>query len=431
MSFSAVQAKSVNPVNFCVPSKEVIEAATKIQAAYRGHLVRKKDASQLSAADIKLCEDILAYRSFPSIGEAMPKAESGDTPVYFPPQAPNCILKLSGNDMARSQVKDTSSTRLEKMNYARQLCKSNQFTALLIPKAAVSRGKSVLFEQRMTFNPYHIEQERLAVVHSQAPAIRQFTKFVLLTGMWDLQIDKNYKSAHSWARFDNFPLMETKNGEQTTLQIALIDLERIETTVKKMHFQLLPKLAYVFPHSFQLIMEEAKTNGLTDEEKEKISKKLTKWHEMGLARSDHFHKSLVEYCEKKKNNVAGIQFLTPEIKKEIIDQFASEKSIKDQNIPLLVKCFELFFEAVEKALNIEDSQPSVFGEKSIYTNSAVFEWPTREAIREFEKAQNGDLSCWDDKYLRLDVEVDFFKIIEAKGIVHSAYFQGFRTFIIC
>ncbi len=385
--------------------------------------------SELSPEDVKLCEEILGGRSLPLVGDDMPRAHSGDTRVYFPPQAPNCILKMSGETKLRSSSKDGPFERLSKMNFARQLCKTNNLSDLVIPRASVSQDREVLFEQRMNFNNYDVEQERLAVVHSQAQAIRQFTKFVLLTGMWDLHLDRYSNSPHYWARFDNFPLMEKREANQSTLQIALIDLERIETTAKKIHFQLLPKLVYVFPHSFELIMEEARavglTNGLTDKERDKISK----WHKRGLVRSDYFHKNLVHYCEKKKSGVAGIKFLTSEMKNEIINKFADEKSIKEQNKPLLVKCFESFFESLEELDKDETCPSSIFGEKSITINTASFR-KTNEAIAKLVREENKDKSYSDKNYLEINQTQDFFKIMQEKGVVYSAYNQGFRVFII-
>lgn len=386
-------------------------------------------SSELSPEDVILCEEILAGRSLPLIGDDMPRAQSGDTRVYFPPQAPGCILKMAGKTKSTNGSKDGASERVSKMNFARQLCKTNSLSDLLIPRASVSQDGEVLFEQRMNFTDYDVEQERLAVVHSQAPAIRQFTKFVLLTGMWDLHLDRCRNSPHNWARFDNFPLMEKQEADQSTLQIALIDLERIETTAKKIHFQLLPKLVYVFPHSFELIMEEARAAGLTDELTDDVGKKISKWHERGLARSDYFHKNLVQYCEKKKSGLAGITFLTSEMKDEIINQFAKEKSIKEQNRPLLEKCFEAFFESLEEFDKDETCPSTIFGEKFFTANVWSFR-KTEEAIAKLEREENKGKSYSDTNYLQLDLARDFFKIIQEKGIIYSAHFQGFRAFII-
>jgi hypothetical protein len=355
---------SVSSVGSLLFSEENQISAVRIQSIYRGYRVRKLTKESFLAKALRSGFDQLI-----NARHNMPQSEWGNAQVYLPNHVPQVVLKET----------KASYYRLCLMSFARKVCKINQSSGLVVPKALISKDFEFLLEQRLSFDLNIIEQERLVKTYSQSDTIRELTRFVLDTDLWDIALmDRCVTSSFPWVRFDNIPLFETRQGDQAQLNIGLIDVEGISTRLEGKFFYLLPKLVYIFPYSDNLILEEASKKGIAEEEIRALKPSLDQSKKLGLERNNRYCDQLIAYLEDKKQNRAGLESLTDVKQKEISTELAKFYGIEDEHLPLVEAYVR---KLAELLIGIKESTPShnsVYGEKVICRNLAYYDWPLCE-----------------------------------------------------
>lgn len=347
------------------------EKAVKIQSLFRGYRVRKIVNENFLPKQLRAPCNALLFRN---LLEAMPQADSGDSDVYFPDQIPNVVLK----EPAISQKPScTAYFRLRLMCHARKLCQLNGFNSLVIPKARLSNSQKFIFEERLPFNSNFIEQERLATVHSQDKAIKQFTRFVLETGMWDIVLNyRQIKDDFPLAKRDNFPLYLNRTGETETVHIGLVDLEHISTKKTESNHKLLLQLVYVFPNSFHLILAEAREYGIKESLLEELHGDLIIQHNLGLLRNKLWHTDLIAYMDNKRAAGMDVKTLVDSKLEMIFNEMVNEFKIPENAMPEFRAYLVKFCSILVTLLSKDISYNSVYGEKHRLLNTAYFDIPS-------------------------------------------------------
>lgn len=308
------------------------------------------------------------------------------------------------------------------MDYARKIVAIYGFTQLKIPKAMLSEYENFLFEERIAFNSNIIEQTRLSTVYAQDKAVREFCKFVLLTNLWDIVLfDREHECLFPWIRFDNFPFYLDSKAGQPTLKIGLIDLERI--SVKRgVYYKMLPSLIYVFPHSEDLILEEAIALGVVSKENlDEIKNKFEENKNLGLQHKKLWHSDLISYIDYKKS-------LKQNFEDEVKDKFDQiyQAMIKEFELPEKTHItFKAYLEEFMKALiNIkteETKYKSIYGEVYTKTNSAFLDRPVKKESKAFEKEWGNGEWLTTKQFLKTCVD---------HKLIYYFFEQGYRLNII-
>ncbi|MCH9608960.1 MAG: hypothetical protein S4CHLAM45_02990 [Chlamydiales bacterium] len=224
-------------------------AAVKIQTAWRGHFVRaqfkkeKINSALLSYAYLRLATPYLA----PDELEQLPKVLDGRTNVYLLPNLP-VVLKGSG--------RQASKERFEQMGKAQIHCRSLGYQHLVIPKARVHQH--FIVEERLSIVSTHRKyQIGLYTKNSSlfTAAVKEFTDFLCHATLTDIVESGFYyyegKLEAHLGRYDNIALyLEGEEGK-----IGLVDLERYENSLQNPCYEEICKTALLlFPHHLEEIM---------------------------------------------------------------------------------------------------------------------------------------------------------------------------------
>ena len=223
-----------------IPPLAGVQFATKCQSLWRGHLVRRNYLPK---------ETFLQAKGFPNIKD-LPQASQGVSKVYFPQDLP-VVFKDLGEE--RSQ------RRFLTMWQARDLCKKNGYTHLLIPRATPYGGYNI--EERLPVKD--LKQKDQACLYednteSFTPAVQEFTGFLCQSVFPDIlaPVHPYQKSSDiPIGRYDNLPLM-FESGEG---KIALIDLGGYRVREKLLRFddaiKSVKTALFIFPYHFNEIFQ--------------------------------------------------------------------------------------------------------------------------------------------------------------------------------
>lgn len=194
-----------------VESINRIPAAILIQKHVRGYLARKE-------RDQFLIDKVYKMALKGILEKPMFRHKEGKTPVYFPEEYPQIILKQAG---------DNCDHRFRQMVRAKRLCQQMGYTHLVIPKARVV--KDWMVEERLLLNTHPFEQAKAYLDNREAcaQAIVEFSHFVFERGLTDMKRDCSMFKGLGFPRVDNFPLFQALPGRWA---IGLIDIEHDKET---------------------------------------------------------------------------------------------------------------------------------------------------------------------------------------------------------
>lgn len=184
----------------------------------------------------------------------MPRATAGNTPVYFPHEMPQVILKHCGKGR----------TRFDQMQLVRAITKSHKSFHLTIPKA--NRCGRFLVEERLPISSGTLDNVGIYCSQPQMfdNAVREMTRLFSKMALsdlfcWSKHPLQNIKGVDQAVRYDNLPLYIEKNRGK----IGLIDLERSNFYNQGS----LEDLARIFPLHLEIIIDEARKLDMKFEEK--------------------------------------------------------------------------------------------------------------------------------------------------------------------
>lgn len=196
------------------------EAATKIQSVCRGHLARCafRKEKRILLSD-SLFERAKPFIDTPGGYEDLPRAGSGITRVYFPPDLP-IVLKESGPFSCKR--------RLKKMKEAMEICHNSGYQHLVIPTAR-THGKFII-ESRLPIMKNNDTREQIGLylenIEKFTKAVEEFTGF-LCQGLLD---DITGGTNDAYAKLCRVPIGRYDNVamylEEGVGKLGLIDLER-------------------------------------------------------------------------------------------------------------------------------------------------------------------------------------------------------------
>lgn len=243
----SASSSTTNTIFTAPVSEQAHQAATTIQACFRGHRVRKNLISrELYPLYAKICHDPkLRSREYGFY------AEKGKTAVFFPNGIPEIIIKGSSTSLERFHV----------MQETRAVLNSLDSSHLVIPKARICNN--LLVEERLPIN--NDSHYNMAIYLSEPSlfddAVIEMTKLFSQLHLSDIvgylhNVLGNLEDNENNIRYDNIPLIVSeKNGVRTGM-VGLIDLERIKPTTN--YLTALISLAQIFPYHLELIKTEAK-----------------------------------------------------------------------------------------------------------------------------------------------------------------------------
>ncbi len=189
-------------------------AALTIQSVWRGRLARIEAAKARNhLLSYALFERAKPYVDIPEKRRMCPRAASGLTPVFLPPELP-VVLKWSGSLIGQA--------RFEQMNQARELCVKNRYTHLVIPRARVY-GKFII-ETRL---PVGDTKQQIGLYMENrdrfAGAAKEFIGFLCQSALGDIvKVSGDYCSLFKvhLGKYENVTLyLEEEEGK-----IGLIDM---------------------------------------------------------------------------------------------------------------------------------------------------------------------------------------------------------------
>ena len=219
-------------------------AAVKIQALYRGQKTRTNIAP-LKAAAMPQGQYYDTVRK--SVNRAnLRQAAHGNTDVRF-----------TDSTVIKSCEPGVNKVRMQKIITARSICKENNYTRLLVPRARTCRD--LLFQEKVN-NAIFDQKEAMGFYYENhaafTPAVLQLTDFLIHNDLNDI-LGKSTALYHALspnllARFDNLLVCRD-------FTIALIDLEGFTPNASQEVHQLREKCAlaiYLFPYHFDVIMQK-------------------------------------------------------------------------------------------------------------------------------------------------------------------------------
>ncbi len=308
-------------------------AAKKVQKAFRGWRCRKalaerKNSIFLSKRVRTQVDDYLSKLS-PGAKTNIPKATAGNTPVYFPNELPDIILKCSGS---------YSYSRLHQMIVAQDICKEMHATGLVIPKVLFK--ENMLVEERLPLGTSieRFQQQKLYVEHLKeaTQVVRALTHFLLRTGIRDLTT--NYPSfPHEFSmkpRYDNFPFFITDKNE---IKIGLIDLEQMQIRSKP-NLNILGQLLYVYPYHVDDILEIA-SSYFSEDEIAQVKNKA----EEGRRFIETAYVKLQQHLEKKRTKEV---VLDSKIRLQIIEELKVQENLSSDECQEISKALTAIVEDI-------------------------------------------------------------------------------------
>lgn len=307
-------------------------AATSIQKVFRGYCDRKKVMPRMNANFLpegnalrRKVDDYLSKQTPESL-KKVPRASAGNTPVYFPPEFPEVVLKNAQKEC---------DGRLQKMIIARDVCEEIQSTSLVIPKVRLSTREyryqydySYLIEERLPIKSVkRLDQQQFYLAHLKeaTSAIREFTHFVLRTGVDDLTTDwQLFTPGNSdWhPRYDNFPFL-MHNG---VVKIGLIDLEHMKLERVEPNLSLLNRLLYMYPYHASEILQVAHSYFSEAELKD-----IQTYAEQGKRFLRISCTDLLDFLKTKKPRIT----LEENLRKQIIDEIQKEGALSPKECKLM------------------------------------------------------------------------------------------------
>lgn len=284
-------------------NSENVKKVTDIQKYVRGFLVRKHLLSPDLYPEYRAhCEAAKDKKC------SMPKAKSGETPVYLPKEMPSVVLKKSGKQKAIS--------RFHQMSEVRNILEAQGSTHLVIPKANLC--KEFLVEERLPINidSYHNMELYLSQPELFNEAVREMARLFSVCHLGDLVNKQVHPLSHienigDEVRYDNLPFYVVEENGKKEGKIGLIDLESFTKVPNPGDFNV---LARIFPLHLNLIKEEASKLGVKIDLKtfEASAEKGVKSLKVGF--TDH-----LEWLKKKGfiENYFQLFELSPEREKEL------------------------------------------------------------------------------------------------------------------
>jgi hypothetical protein len=224
------------------PSLEAAHFATKCQSLWRGHLVRRNYLPK---------ETFLLAKGLPNI-TGLPQASQGVSKVYFPQDLP-VVFKALGEK--RSQRRFLTAWQ------ARDLCKKNGYSHLLIPRSTPYGGYNI--QERLPVKDLK-QKDQVCLYEDNAEsftsAVQEFTGFLCQSIFPDiLALVHPYQKSSDIpiGRYDNLPLM-LQEGKG---KIALIDLGgyRVREEVLSLDdaIKSVKTALFIFPYHFNEIFQIA------------------------------------------------------------------------------------------------------------------------------------------------------------------------------
>lgn len=302
------------------PRREM--SAIIIQRAWRDHIKSPKvrrDIGHVEKEIRQLLSFALLEKAMPFVDHAenrnhLPRASSGNTPVYMPNGLP-IVLKQSGspkNQKRYSQMKD-----------ARDICEKNGYQLLEIPKARVY--ENFIIESRLPITMNGPKEQMGLYFECRdlfTDAVREFTGFLCQSTLNDIVggTDNPFESLSEtpMGRYDNISLYI--EGEQG--KIGLVDLERFIPRCYKDYddwcFSKCQDLVHLFPYHIEEILEEAKK---FDPTIEKYRNNLEEERAGSLKRFKLVYEDHFEFIKEKGISVQKpLEFaqLSPSRKEEIV-----------------------------------------------------------------------------------------------------------------
>ncbi len=238
--------------------QQEIDAATKIQSAYRRHSAklalkehkRKKSEEQksTSATEIQsICRGYLARKraerakahvlDYSLVKKAQglidntscdfPRASNGRSLVLLPPGVPLVLKKIDHQADSTERME-----RYNNMEKARDICIRNNYEHIVVPKAKVYKNFTI--EKRLPIDEIKTKEQIGLYIENRnlfTPAVQEFTEFLCQASIFDIQGGSSnpFEEIHELPlpRYDNIPLY-IENGQA---KIGLIDLERFENYI--------------------------------------------------------------------------------------------------------------------------------------------------------------------------------------------------------
>ncbi|MDP1608339.1 MAG: hypothetical protein Q8L98_03380 [Chlamydiales bacterium] len=267
--------------------KELLEqikttyAAKKIQKVFRNYIAKKKESvdriiqeNKKTAVktilkayrDYKIqslsSERVLSFGVFkaaisllnPSEIKKLPRANSGKTLVAFVPSLP-VVLK---------QTDDKGKERLQKMIEAKEICKANNYSCLVIPEARISGD--FLIESRLPILEEPEQKTQIGLYTERrecfTKAAIELTSFLCQATLADLSGQTNdfWKCLcdTSIPRYDNAILYLDKEGQGKIGLVDLEDLKRPSTKSSEHIVTACKQCIRFFPYHFEEILSTAR-----------------------------------------------------------------------------------------------------------------------------------------------------------------------------
>lgn len=226
-------------------SKE--KSAIKIQKVFRGFLDRRSLKSFLPPSVEEAC--ILSFERTQT--HEMKRASAGKTPVYFPNDFPQIVIKETGEASANF--------RIRKMLHARSILMRFKCSHLVVPK--VIKCSSFLLEERLPeSNSVKLYQENRGLFDEPVKEMVRFFSRCHISSLVSIEKLSDFEYFVNKIRYDN--ILFFLSNDNTKINIGLIDLEKAGVVKKRSCQSRLRTLVAIFPHHVEMIAEEAEKLGM-------------------------------------------------------------------------------------------------------------------------------------------------------------------------
>jgi hypothetical protein len=310
---------TTSPVKLTPP-----DAATKIQAAFRGYLLRKQNFRLVFPHYTELqrvCNEIGITK--------FAEAPCGKTKVLLPQNPNNIVIKCT-------ETKELE-YRLEKAKEVHKVLQELNLKHIKIPKArsiVLPNGKTYLIEQRLPIRDKAID---CIALYSQYPEkftdlVRESVQFFSKITIRDLsqKTDRNLiKNGLDELRHDNFPFFL---NEKRQVSVGLVDVEhsgpfdgRLDSFTDLFKF---------FPFHCDIIIDEIKKQGLTlsPQSENNFREVASSWKDYYNYNFAH-HLDWIQQVKPEASNLGPAWNGNLELQKRVIDRCTSRITRIAKNDP--------------------------------------------------------------------------------------------------
>lgn len=219
------------------------QSAIKIQKTFRGFLERRAIKSFLPSS----MKEIYSLNCERTKIHEMKMASTGKTPVYFPDESPEIVIKETSSETS-------ANLRIQKMLHARSILMYFKCSHLVVPK--VQKHHNFLVEERLPeSNSVKLYHENPVLFDEPVKEMVRFFSKCHISCLVTTQKLPDSEYVVEEIRYDNIPFFLSDND--TKVNIGLIDLEKAGLMKTRSPQSRLRVLVSIFPHHLGIITEEA------------------------------------------------------------------------------------------------------------------------------------------------------------------------------